>query len=1176
MGVKGLWSLLNPVARPVQIESLEGKRLAIDSSIWLYQDGRVLVNAHILGFLRRINKLLFHGIKPVFVFDGGAPVLKRSTIAERKRKKAGAAVNHTKMAEKLLQAQLRREALRVTHEAEQARASRIAARSTWDDDGGEEMPENVTYLDELERPSSSRPKKAVAKTPAGGEATAEERRKKFKKHDRYYLPDADMPQFSTDDRPDARLATEAELQQFIDELNPEDIDVESAEFRALPTEVQYEIIGDLRLRSRQQSHQRLQDMLRGAPTPLDFSKAQIRGVAQRNALTQQLLTVTDMVGKAHLTIPVRVAAERNREYVLVKRGEQDGGGWALGIREGTKEKPIVLEPESNGLKDEVSDEESGSEDEYSDIEERQEILQAIVHRYAPGPTKKPEDDVVKSFGKARPAGAQPLFDLGDEEDIVPTANDEALALALQQEELGSDEDEPDADLARALALSRREAAQAKPAPAAPVADAADSDEDDFEEVSLVPSGNTTPIAGSSAHTPVPIEDSDEDDDLVEVTGEQIPAPAPPPKNDPQKLDALVTESIRASTPDSTSAGSGQGQPALVVDDDSEEDEFEEVGTGVASAVAPTPAVRPHRPALSQASSRPKPPLKTDVRRDSIPIVPSKLSRTVIPETVSSSPSPPPAEEIDEVTRPAHSPSPDLRRGRGAPSPSPPRSYPPSQAADDEGGSDWNDEPTQLNEAAPTRRQDDEDDDDEPIPWSRSPSPVRRIKHVDSSLGTLADTSMQSMQSAGSEPEGEDDDEMHPEDMVVEEDDYARFLASIQNRDLNDVREELDDEIRILNMQTKAAMRDSDEITQAMIVQIQTLLRHFGIPYITAPMEAEAQCAKLAEIGLVDGIITDDSDVFLFGGTQCFKNIFNDAKFAECFLATDVERELSLTRERLISLAYLLGSDYTLGLPGVGPVLALELLVNFPGPNGLQKFKEWWLKVQVGTDLPVEADTKWKRSFKKRFANSIQLSADWPNMHVREAYLYPTADESDEPFHWGFPRLAALRSFLHEELSWSISKVDDELTPIVQRIAKRGRGGVAKQGTLLPFFDHGAGTGTSFAPRRRTTANVSKRLLSVIKEFREAEARTQGQQPEGWGEMLAGVDEEDPAGRGTGKRKSGEGKAAAKRKSVADGAEDGDEPQAQKKGRKGAAAAAATTTSEAESSSASEKRPRRRK
>jgi DNA excision repair protein ERCC-5 len=127
------------------------------------------------------------------------------------------------------------------------------------------------------------------------------------------------------------------------------------------------------------------------------------------------------------------------------------------------------------------------------------------------------------------------------------------------------------------------------------------------------------------------------------------------------------------------------------------------------------------------------------------------------------------------------------------------------------------------------------------------------------------------------------------------------------------------------------------------------------------MEAEAQCAKLAELGLVDGIITDDSDVFLFGGTQCFKNIFNDNKYAECFLSTDIVRELSLSRERLISLAYLLGSDYTIGLPGVGPVVALELLANFPGERGIEEFKEWWGKVQKGQD-GAETNTKWKTSF----------------------------------------------------------------------------------------------------------------------------------------------------------------------------------------------------------------------
>ena len=113
--------------------------MAIDSSIWIYQfqatmrdkEGRALVNAHVVGFLRRICKLLFYGIKPVFVFDGGAPALKRMTIvcrrllvavrsmltcycaikAERKKKKSGAAETHAQVAEKLLAAQLRKEAL---------------------------------------------------------------------------------------------------------------------------------------------------------------------------------------------------------------------------------------------------------------------------------------------------------------------------------------------------------------------------------------------------------------------------------------------------------------------------------------------------------------------------------------------------------------------------------------------------------------------------------------------------------------------------------------------------------------------------------------------------------------------------------------------------------------------------------------------------------------------------------------------------------------------------------------------------------------------------------------------------------------------------------------------------------------------------------------------------------
>ena len=141
-----------------------------------------------------------------------------------------------------------------------------------------------------------------------------------------------------------------------------------------------------------------------------------------------------------------------------------------------------------------------------------------------------------------------------------------------------------------------------------------------------------------------------------------------------------------------------------------------------------------------------------------------------------------------------------------------------------------------------------------------------------------------------------------------------------------------------------------------------MLRLFGIPYITAPMEAEAQCAELVHLGLVEGIITDDSDVFLFGGNRVFRNMFNQSKTVECFLSSDLVRELGLDRGTLIRLACLLGSDYTEGLAGVGPVVSMELVREFPGEDGLERFAEWWRKVQSGQDKKGESASKFRKSF----------------------------------------------------------------------------------------------------------------------------------------------------------------------------------------------------------------------
>jgi DNA excision repair protein ERCC-5 len=66
------------------------------------EKGDMIRNAHLLGFFRRICKLMYLRIKPVFVFDGATPALKRRTVLARRRQREQAQSKIRKTAEKLL------------------------------------------------------------------------------------------------------------------------------------------------------------------------------------------------------------------------------------------------------------------------------------------------------------------------------------------------------------------------------------------------------------------------------------------------------------------------------------------------------------------------------------------------------------------------------------------------------------------------------------------------------------------------------------------------------------------------------------------------------------------------------------------------------------------------------------------------------------------------------------------------------------------------------------------------------------------------------------------------------------------------------------------------------------------------------------------------------------------
>ncbi len=94
----------------VKLEDLTGKTIAIDAFNAIYQflsiirqpDGTPLqdstgkVTSHLSGILYRTSNLIEMGIKPIYVFDGAPPVLKRAEIERRHAVKVEAAVHYEK------------------------------------------------------------------------------------------------------------------------------------------------------------------------------------------------------------------------------------------------------------------------------------------------------------------------------------------------------------------------------------------------------------------------------------------------------------------------------------------------------------------------------------------------------------------------------------------------------------------------------------------------------------------------------------------------------------------------------------------------------------------------------------------------------------------------------------------------------------------------------------------------------------------------------------------------------------------------------------------------------------------------------------------------------------------------------------------------------------------------
>lgn len=1235
MGVTGLWTVVQPCARPIKIETLNKKRLAVDASIWIYQflkavrdkDGNALRNSHVIGFFRRICKLLYFGIKPVFVFDGGAPALKRQTINARKQRREGRREDATRTAGKLL-------ALQMQRIAEEEENNRKRGNNAVPDEEEEPLPENLVYADEVMMTQQER-----------------QQNKTFRKKDQYHLPDLDVSLSEMGAPNDPRIMSLQELEAYArqfdtgEDINVYDfskIDFDGPFFLSLPPSDRYNILNAARLRSRLRmgySKDQLDTMF---PDRMAFSKFQIERVTERNDLTQRLMNLNGMNDDLMfgLNAPGRVAGEREREYVLVKNDGVEGG-WALGVvtgrNEGVQDKPIdVDEVDATAKEDQDDDEEDDFEDvpieglnrlpKVSAMQQEKTLgtemarrRQAFYNTKRRAPRKQ-----TRAPQSRKPADAEALFvdddqdtamdidNPNDVEDVEDGSEDEelqrAIAMSMQKDENepeeGSEEredwletfkqsraeesrpiprgggqaiahivnsravkavpvaptpnsDDEDVDLQAALTASR-EAATSKSA----ATNESDESEDDMDfQAALaesrkskyqskqapksrpavsVPSAPSKPAPApkkaSGFDGPLPFEKLDLGSSLLgkkkmqkaqeEMAGGFVRSDTGPDQKKSEPLPPWFSEDLEANMTAQKALEREDWQktrayneefrfdevPTLgrhssreIIDLDLEESQPKDTGKDVIdiSDEEEEKVVSPEPPEVNAI----KQPAMGDLA-DNIRAAPPTLSNSEKEEVETSQAPPMTREEV----RPAQQEISELPPKQAAP---PSKNVPFTEDDEEEDEEmEWeqvekqqtppekapspvvqleSEQPTNEPSKEPTKSLSPEFEDvdiPDQLEEEQPPPTIEDQPHTaNNAPGPVTGTADQNLPAESAVDEfgyysDSEDDELLRQ-LATETEEHARFASSLNNKSQQQNIAEYERELKQLRSQQKKDRRDADEVTHVMIQECQQLLKLFGLPYITAPMEAEAQCAELVKLGLVDGIVTDDSDCFLFGGTRIYKNMFNQAKFVECYLTSDFEKEFDLTRQKMIGIAQLLGSDYTEGLTGVGPVTALEILSEFPN---LVDFRDWYSAVQMN-QIPKSEDAS--NAFRKKFrrnATKLFLPSNFPDPRVEAAYLQPEVDSDPSAFQWGIPDLSALRSFLMATIGWNSERTDEVLVPVIKDMNRRQEEGT--QSNITAFFDGGTGAG-AYAPRQRIQQG-SKRMGSALDRMaKEARKKRKG-------------------------------------------------------------------------------------
>jgi flap endonuclease-1 len=205
-------------------------------------------------------------------------------------------------------------------------------------------------------------------------------------------------------------------------------------------------------------------------------------------------------------------------------------------------------------------------------------------------------------------------------------------------------------------------------------------------------------------------------------------------------------------------------------------------------------------------------------------------------------------------------------------------------------------------------------------------------------------------------------------------------------------------------------RSSSRVDASIISTSMELLMLMGLPVVQAPGEGEAQASYMVTKGDAKYVVSQDYDTLLFGAPNLVRNLTVSGRRKirgrtitvnpERIVLDEVLSGLKLTREQLIQIGILVGTDFNPGIEGVGAKTGLKI-------------------VQRGD-----------------FATKIkEKQPDFDPVPVMDLFLHPPVTD-DYQMTWGRPDIAGIRAMLCDDYDFSWERVNKALEGITQKAGQK--------------------------------------------------------------------------------------------------------------------------------------------